>query len=259
MFPAFNTGWSARVVQPVRSADGRRAAGAARPARRGRLRAAHRVRERGEPAARARDGASREIAVRAALGAGRGRLVRQLLAERSARCRAEALQVCCSRGGRRCVCGRVVAKQLPIPRLEASASTRGAAVHARRDARQRRSLFGLFPALDGGAATLTDALRKAGAEARRLAALVRETRSSSSRWRSRWCSSSAPACCIRSFSALLERRPGIRSVAHDDDAGLDSPIAIRNAPQIRGFYDSSSRRSTPSPVCKPRADRAFCR
>jgi putative ABC transport system permease protein len=162
MFPAFNTGWTARVV-PLKE----QLTGDVRPALLILLGAVGVVlliactNVANLRLARATS-RQRELAVRAALGAARGRLVRQLMAESV---------VLATAGG---VAGLmlawwiirllrvVVAERLPIPRLEAVgidgwvlAFTLGVSVLS-------GVLFGLLPAFSAAGADLTDSLKQGG-------------------------------------------------------------------------------------------------
>jgi putative ABC transport system permease protein len=237
MFPAFNTGWTARVVSLSDQLTGD-----VRPALLVMLGAVGFVlliacaNVANLLLARA-TARHRELAVRAALGAGRGRLVRQLLAESvllsAVGGAAGLLLAWWATIGLR----NVVARQLPISRLESvTLDTRvllftlGAVVVS-------GLAFGLIPALSAAGATVTDALKEGGRGG---------TAARSARMRNTFVVIETALALIllvgaglliRSFGALLNVDPGF-DPSHTITMKVSIPTSKYESPQrIRAFYD----------------------
>jgi putative ABC transport system permease protein len=237
MFPAFNTGWTARVVSIADQMTGE-----IRPALLVMLGAVGFVlliacaNVANLLLARA-TARQRELAVRAALGAGRGRLVRQMLAE------SVLLSTIGAGGGLLLawwsisVLRSVVARQLPIARLEAVSLDWRVLLFTLAIAVASGLAFGLVPALFAAGPSLTDALKEGGrsgsashgARARNAFIIVEVALA--------LVLLVGAGLLIRSFSALLGVDPGF-----DPSQTVTMRVAIPTSKydtpeRVRAFYD----------------------
>ena len=179
----------------------------------------------------------RELAVRAALGAGRARLVRQLLAESlllsSVGGLAGLLLAWWATVGLR----TVVAKQLPIPRLESVSIDAGVLLFTLGATILSGLAFGLLPALTAARTTLTDAMKEGGrggtsgrgARARNAFVIVEVALA--------LVLLVGAGLLVRSFSALLNVDPGF-DPSHTVTMKVSIPTSKYQEPErIKAFYD----------------------
>jgi putative ABC transport system permease protein len=237
MFPAFNTGWTARVVGLSDQLTGD-----VRPALFVLIAAVGFVlliacaNVANLLLARA-TARHREIAVRAALGAGRARLVRQLLAESLLLSTAGGAAGLLLAWWATVFLRRVVAEHLPIARLE-SVSVDGRVLLFTALAVLVSGLaFGLFPALTAARASLIDALKEGGrtgtgghgVRARNTFVVVEVALA--------LVLLVGAGLLIRSFSALLNVEPGF-DPSHTITMRVSIPTSKYETPQkIQSFYD----------------------
>jgi len=179
----------------------------------------------------------RELAVRAALGAGRARLARQLLAESlllsSVGGVAGLLLAWWATVGLR----TIVAKQLPIPRLESVSIDAGVLLFTLGATMMSGLAFGLLPALTAARTTLTDAMKEGGrggtsgrgARARNAFVIVEVALA--------LVLLVGAGLLVRSFSALLNVDPGF-DPSHTVTMKVSIPTSKYQEPErIKAFYD----------------------
>jgi putative ABC transport system permease protein len=237
MFPAFNTGWTARVVSISDQLTGD-----VRPALFVLLAAVGFVLliacANVANLLLARSTArQRELAVRAALGAGRGRLVRQLLAESLLLSTIGGIAGLVLAWWATYGLRNVVARQLPIPRLDAVGLDGRVLLFTLAAVMISGIAFGLLPALTAAGATLTDALKEGGrtgtatrgARTRNLFVIVETALA--------LVLLVGAGLLIRSFATLLKVDPGF-----DPSRTVTMKVSIPTAKystgdQQRAFYD----------------------
>jgi putative ABC transport system permease protein len=242
MFPAFNTGWTTRVESIADQMTGE-----IRPALLVMLGAVGFVlliacaNVANLLLARA-TARQRELAVRAALGAGRARLIRQMLAESVLLSTVGAAAGLLLAWWTISVLRSVVARQLPVARLEAVSLDWRVLLFTLAIALLSGLAFGLGPALFAAGHSLTESLREGG-----------RTGSSSRGVRARNAFIIVEVALalvllvgagllIRSFSALLAVNPGF-----DPSRTMTMRVSIPTSKyetreRVRGFYDQLFQR-----------------